>query len=62
MFVNRDYEPQAITRDSAVENLNADGRAWHSYKDQVIYEKNRVLSLAGELFSSTGVVENNILR
>ena len=33
VFVNHDYEPQAITRDNTVEKyLKADGRAWHSYE------------------------------
>jgi deoxyribodipyrimidine photo-lyase len=52
VFVNGDYEPQAIARDSAVQAaLAADGRGWFSYKDQVIFEKNEVLSLSDKPFS-----------
>jgi len=52
VFVNGDYEPQAIARDAAVEQaLLADGRAWFSYKDQVIFEKDEVLSLSNKPFS-----------
>ena len=52
VFVNHDYEPDAIARDRAVEKkLKADGRAWHSYKDQVIWEKDEILSSSGKPFS-----------
>lgn len=52
VFFNHDYEPDAIARDHEVANtLLADGRSWHSFKDQVIFEKNEVLSLAGQPFS-----------
>ena len=47
-----DYEPAAIARDAQVaERLQAAGRAFHSHKDQVIFEKNEVLTLAGGPFS-----------
>jgi deoxyribodipyrimidine photo-lyase len=52
VFVNEDYEPQAIARDAAVQAaLAADGRAFFSYKDQVIFDKNEVLSLSDKPFS-----------
>ncbi|MBC7456378.1 MAG: deoxyribodipyrimidine photo-lyase [Massilia sp.] len=52
VYVNGDYEPQAIARDDAVAaSLRAAGRAFFSFKDQVIFEKNEVLSLAGQPFS-----------
>ena len=52
VFANHDYEPDAIARDRAVEKkLKADGRAWHSYKDQVIWEKDEILSSSGKPFS-----------
>jgi deoxyribodipyrimidine photo-lyase len=52
VFVNGDYEPQAIARDQAVaECLEADGRSLFSYKDQVIFEKSEVLTLAAQTFS-----------
>ncbi|MDQ1812555.1 deoxyribodipyrimidine photo-lyase [Massilia sp. CCM 9210] len=52
VFVNGDYEPQAIARDAAVASrLEAEGRRFFSYKDQVIFEKSEVLTLAGQNFS-----------
>ncbi|HEX8612319.1 MAG TPA: deoxyribodipyrimidine photo-lyase [Telluria sp.] len=52
VFVNGDYEPQAIARDAAVATrLAVAGRRLVSYKDQVIFEKSEVLTLAGQNFS-----------
>jgi deoxyribodipyrimidine photo-lyase len=52
VFANGDYEPQAIARDAAVAaRLKADGRAFFSHKDQVIFEKSEVLTLAAQTFS-----------
>ena len=52
VFANEDYEPQAIARDAAVAaELERDGRQFRSFKDQVIFEKNEVLTLAGQPFS-----------
>ena len=52
VYTNNDYEPQAIARDAAVAaSLAADGRALYSFKDQVIFEKSEVLTLAGQRFS-----------
>jgi deoxyribodipyrimidine photo-lyase len=52
VFANGDYEPQAIARDAAVESaLGAFGCQFRSFKDQVVFEKSEVLSLAGQPFS-----------
>jgi deoxyribodipyrimidine photo-lyase len=52
VFANRDYEPQAIRRDALdARDLMADGRKFLDFKDQVIFEKHEVLSLAGQPFS-----------
>ena len=52
VFVNGDYEPQAIARDDAVKAaLEGAGRAMLSYKDQLIFEKSEVLTLGGHSFS-----------
>ncbi|WP_343728683.1 deoxyribodipyrimidine photo-lyase [Duganella sp.] len=52
VFCNHDYEPQAMARDATVERaLQAAGRQFHSYKDQVIFEKSEVLSQTGGMFS-----------
>jgi deoxyribodipyrimidine photo-lyase len=52
VFANHDYEPQAIERDAKVgATLKAAGRSLHTFKDQVIFEKNEVLTLAEKPFS-----------
>lgn len=52
VFTNHDYEPQAIARDAQVAKaLKAAGRSLHTFKDQVIFEKNEVLTLAEKPFS-----------
>ena len=52
VFANHDYEPAAIERDAAVAAaLAAAGRQLRTFKDQVIYERSEVLSLAGTPFS-----------
>lgn len=52
VFANHDYEPEAVRRDAEVAAaLHAEGRAWMSFKDQVIFEKNEVLSQSGKPFS-----------
>ncbi|MFV1922024.1 MAG: cryptochrome/photolyase family protein [Methylotenera sp.] len=45
VFTNHDYEPIALKRDEQVQNtLKQNGIAFHSYKDQVIFEKNEILN------------------
>ena len=52
VFVNHDYEPLAVARDAAVEaTLQQQQVNWHSFKDQVIFEKNEVLTGSGKFFS-----------
>jgi deoxyribodipyrimidine photo-lyase len=52
VFANHDYEPAAIARDAEVAAaLQRDGREFISFKDQVIFEKNEVLSQTGKPFS-----------
>lgn len=44
VFTSHDYEPAALARDLSVQRLLAgQGVAWHSVKDQVIFETNEVL-------------------
>jgi deoxyribodipyrimidine photo-lyase len=63
VFANHDYEPQAIERDARVAKvLSAAGRAWLSFKDQAIFEKNEVLSQAGTPFSVFTPYKNAWLR
>jgi deoxyribodipyrimidine photo-lyase len=52
VFINHDYEPQALARDNTVSlSLRRAGRKLISFKDQVIFEKDEVLSNAGRPFS-----------
>ncbi|MFT3734591.1 MAG: deoxyribodipyrimidine photo-lyase [Rhodocyclaceae bacterium] len=51
VFTNHDYEPDAIARDAAVaQSLHANGIAFHSFKDQVIFERDEVLTQSGKPF------------
>ena len=51
VFCNRDYEPLALQRDALVaEQLTAVGRHLYSYKDQVVFECDEVLTQAGKPF------------
>ncbi len=48
VFANHDYEPLALARDAAVRGALANaGIAWHSCKDQVIFEREEVLTQMG---------------
>ncbi|MEN9313619.1 MAG: hypothetical protein RIS35_12 [Pseudomonadota bacterium] len=52
VYANRDYEPHAVARDAAVSAaLEAQGRSWRSFKDQVILEQSEVLTGGGKPFS-----------
>jgi deoxyribodipyrimidine photo-lyase len=52
VYANHDYEPAARDRDAHVaEQLSAQGIAFHTSKDHVIFERDEVLSQAGRPFS-----------
>lgn len=52
VYTNHDYEPQAIARDTAVGQwLHSRGIAFHTYKDQVIFEKSEVLKDDGNPYT-----------
>jgi deoxyribodipyrimidine photo-lyase len=52
VFANRDYEPQAMARDGEVAaRLEAAGRRLLSFKDQVVFERDEILTLGGGPFS-----------
>jgi deoxyribodipyrimidine photo-lyase len=52
VYANHDYEPAARERDAAVENaLRARGIGFHTFKDQVIFERDEVLSRSGTPFA-----------
>jgi deoxyribodipyrimidine photo-lyase len=52
VFANHDYEPVALARDEAVAGaLSADGRALITFKDQVIFERDEILTGQGKPFT-----------
>jgi deoxyribodipyrimidine photo-lyase len=52
VFANHDYEPGAVARDREVQQrLREAGRSLQTFKDQVIFEKDEVLTQAGGAFS-----------
>lgn len=52
VFANHDYEPYALERDGQIEKqLKAQGISFHTYKDQVIFEKNEVLKDDGGAYT-----------
>jgi len=49
VFANHDYEPAAIRRDASVaDSLIHAGIEFHSFKDQVIFERDEVLTQTGK--------------
>lgn len=51
VFINRDYEPYAKTRDEAVRlSLDKLGIKLETYKDSVIFEKDEIKNGSGELY------------
>lgn len=51
VFVNHDYEPQAIARDALVaRRLQEQGIAFRGFKDQVIFEGREILTKTGRPF------------
>jgi len=52
VFVNKDYEPYAISRDKEIENfLSGQGIPLYSYKDQVIFEELEILKKDGNPYT-----------
>jgi deoxyribodipyrimidine photo-lyase len=52
VFTNHDYEPYAKLRDKQVEQLlNENGAAFHTFKDQVIFEKDEILKDDGKPYT-----------
>jgi deoxyribodipyrimidine photo-lyase len=63
VFANHDYEPAACARDAVVADaLKAAGRKWRSFKDQVVFEKDEILSLSGKPFSVFTAYKNAWLK
>jgi deoxyribodipyrimidine photo-lyase len=52
VFTNHDYEPYAIQRDERIKTLlERNGRTFHSYKDQVIFEKSEIMKNDGSAYT-----------
>lgn len=52
VYANHDYEPYAIQRDKDIKTLlNQRGIGFHTFKDQVIFEKDEVLSATGKPYT-----------
>ncbi|HEY7986442.1 MAG TPA: deoxyribodipyrimidine photo-lyase [Methylophilaceae bacterium] len=52
VYTNQDYEPQAILRDALVaQTLSTNNIAFHSFKDQVIFEADEVLTKENRPYS-----------
>lgn len=52
VFTNHDYEPYALERDAAIQELlQAKGIGFKTYKDQVIFEKNEVVKDDGKPYT-----------
>ncbi len=52
VFSNEDYEPDAVERDADVaDRLRAVDRAFHAFKDQVVFAKRELLTKTGTPFS-----------
>ncbi|MEM7187173.1 MAG: deoxyribodipyrimidine photo-lyase, partial [Bacteroidota bacterium] len=48
VYTNHDYEPYALERDSLIGSfLNGHGILFHTFKDQVIFEKNEIVKTDG---------------
>ncbi len=63
VFANHDYEPLAIARDARVRGALADaGIAFHTAKDQVIFERDEVLTQMGKPYAVFTPYKNAWLR
>ena len=63
VFANHDYEPAACARDAHVDLRLAERQvAFHTFKDQVIFERDEVLSQTGKPFSVFTPYKNAWLR
>lgn len=52
VYTNHDYEPYAIRRDEKIRSLlNERGISFHTFKDQVIFEKNEVVKEDGRPYT-----------
>jgi deoxyribodipyrimidine photo-lyase len=63
VFINRDYEPYAITRDNSIEKLlNQHNIKLRRYKDQVIFEEREIVKDDGSPYTVFTPYKNRWLR
>ncbi len=63
VFCNHDYEPAANARDGAVAiALKQQGVAFHTFKDQVLFEKDEILTGSGTFYSVFTPYKNAVLK
>ncbi|RIX47371.1 MAG: deoxyribodipyrimidine photo-lyase [Rhodocyclales bacterium GT-UBC] len=63
VFTNRDYEPAAKLRDSAVAaGLHARGIGFHAFKDQAIFDGDEVLTQSGKPYTVFTPYKNSWLK
>lgn len=63
VYANHDYEPSAIARDAEVAaQLAKNNITFHTFKDQVIFEKDEVLSLSNKPYSVFSHYRNTSLK
>ncbi len=63
VFANRDYEPQAIRRDATVaEDLAQSGIEFNLHKDQVIFERDEIMSGSNRPYSVYTAYKNAWLK
>ncbi len=63
VFTNHDYEPSANMRDQSVKSaLSKQGTAFHTYKDQVLFEKDEVLNKSGNPYAVFTPYRNAVLK
>ncbi len=63
VFANHDDEPQSQARDVAIgKALAADGKAFHSFKDHVVFEREEIMTLGGKPYSVFTPYQNAWLR
>ncbi len=52
VYCNHDYEPYAIKRDNEIADLlSQSGTSFHTFKDQVIFEKDEIMANGGQAYT-----------
>jgi len=63
IYINRDYEPQAIKRDETIKNLAIKKNVvFYDFKDQVVFEKNEILTALEKPYTVFTPYKNNYLK